>query len=405
MEASRRIVEAIALVYDDFARRLEDDPAFSGFVDRLVTESLRVEQRSKLDYYVRLLTASVPKEGPDSDDRVRLLKALDELELHHLRLFHTMAITDAVPRDYHDVLLGDDGSKADLIELLHSILGGNREDLARDIALLQRLALIRSDGWMSWNLRLQLTQFGLAFEAFAAGEHGRSRPRWEVALEAREPPAVDELALDFAVPAHDPHLSWERGGLFIVSRAFDEQDDPVKVRRLADAYVDRIQMLRRLRWLSPDELQTGTVYARVGDVITSHSSYVVWTKEPPNPTEAWPRRNIVQMADELMDEDLVFRSALGLYRDREFSSLAATLRTIERAGKVSELAAYPDLSEDDLDAVRAIGPSIGRPVLPLEPRIGIDHADEVVRAALTAWICVASGVWRSLMRMDRVDIS
>lgn len=93
--ASRRMLAAIASVPNDLRRRLEADPTFASFVERVVNDAASSEQAEKVEYYGRLLQRSAPATGPSEDERLRLLETLNALGLRHLRLFHSLANPEA----------------------------------------------------------------------------------------------------------------------------------------------------------------------------------------------------------------------------------------------------------------------------------------------------------------------
>ncbi len=383
-QAARRLVDVLAVVHEDVRRRLETDRGFALFVERLIVESLRAEQREKIEYYARLLERSAPESGPDEDERVRLLDVLDGLRPHHLRLFAAAANTEAVPAEIERL--------GNVWETLRHASGTDPETAQRDWAVLERLDLVRA-GWTSTvNTRLALTEFGLRFEAFVAAAHPRTHPRWEVELVANGD-ALASLLTDFASAGREPHVTREEGGHYIVSASFDELADADEVRRSADAFLARVAMAR---WLAdedlPGEARTGRIReSRDGQVLIHEPATPAAT--PPEP-EYWYTPPLAPLAERLMNEDPVVAQVMAAFGERSWPSLVRCLNTIEREIG-GELSGYPGFVGEDLQRFNAEARNRGldRPPGSGPAAMGLDQATAAVRQVVRIWLYVRAGLW------------
>lgn len=386
-DAIAALTNAIAAAADDIAERLETDPRFVDFVDRLVAESLRAEQREKVEYYARLLRRSAPQAGPDEDERIRLLDALDELRPHHLRLFHALASTTQVPDEIE--------ARGSVWESLKAAGGIDQDTAHRDLATLERLQLIDNGGWESVvYLRAKLTEFGLRFEAYVASELATGRQGWGVKVDG-DAEALSELVSQYARLDLDPYIARELGGLYVVSQAFDGTAEPAAIRESAERFLQETRLVGALI----ESSLRGSV--RVADVVEfqrgrprTHLHADPGSEKRTYP-EDWPTPRLAPLASRLAKTDDGVARGMSLSDEGSWAALVRCMNLIE-SELGGTLVGYPGVSEEELarfDAA-ALGQGLDRPASGRPGgAMNEQQAGAFVRQALKAYIYIRAGVW------------
>lgn len=386
-DAIAALTNAIAAAADDIGERLETDPRFIDFVDRLVAETLRAEQREKVEYYARLLRRSAPQAGPDEDERIRLLDALDELRPHHLRLFHALATTTQVPDEVE--------ARGSVWETLHAARGIDQDAAQRDLATLERLQLIDSGGWPSVvYLRAKLTEFGLRFEAYVASELDTGRQGWGAKVDG-DAEALSELVSQYTRADLDPSIARELGGLYVVSQSFDGAAEPAAMRESAEGFLQETRLVGALVGSSRDgSVRVTNIVEFQGGRPRTHLHADPGPEEHADP-ERWPTPRLAPLAYRLAKTDEGVARGLSLSDEGSWAALVRCMNLIE--GELGgTLADYPGVNEEELARFDAAAfgqgldrPASGRPGGAMNEQ----QAGAFVRQALKAYIYIRAGVW------------
>lgn len=377
---------ALASVADDLMRRLETDPTFSDFAERLVTEGLRAEQREKVDYYARLLQRSAPASDLDHDERVRVLDALDAVRLHHLRLFHAIATTEVMPPDIQ--ALGD------VWETLQWASGINRETAQRDLATLERLQLVEQDWPGSWYLRAKLTEFGLRFEALVTMEEPRARPHWAVAIEG-DRDHIGDVIRAFGSADGDPRVVRENGGVYLVSTELDGLNDVGDVRRFAENFLDTAQVVSRISHGTGGRPKVGRVVEWRDGVEVTHDAIDAGQGTA---SDDWPTPPLAPITARLLKDDAAVAEVLEGLKEGSWEALVECVNLVEREHG-ERLTGFPEVSEEEMERFDATAVSMGlerpRPGKPERPGGAMveSQAGALVGNIVRAWLYVRSGVW------------
>ncbi len=384
VEAARRLLDAIATVHDAVLERLETDPRFADFLERVVLEGIRAEQREKIDYYGRLVCNAVSPSGPDEDERVRLLDALDALRLHHLRLFAALA-------DTQDIDATIDQGELDVWHIVEIASGLTRGAAQQDWQVLQQIQLSTGTPTVP-NLRLMLTEFGLSFERFVLDEDPRPCERWRAQVEG-DAGAMLSLAIDFARPSRDPRIIREIGGYYVVSNDWEGLSDRDQVRLLASAFLDRVASGRRLSGdLELAHLVVGRLWeARQGRVKAHLPPSRSDASTPPD--DSWPTPPLAPFVERQLATDPVVSDAIAGLEAGTWAGFVQCVAAVESV--LGHPTAYPGISVGEMrrfnGQARAEGldrPSSGEPVA-----MSLDQARGRLRNLGRALVYVNAQVW------------
>lgn len=380
--ASRRMLDVLATVHEDVARRLETDPRFAQFTERLIGESAQLQRREKLAYYANLLGNAARADGPDEDERVRLLDVLDDLETHHLRMFHVLATTQST--------LDAVGYEGDGWRALAELTGSHADAVRLDREHLIRLGLL-DEGWRSTrNLRLQFTEFGLAFEEFVGGGPPDGH-RWRIAIEAQGGDLAT-LGREFARPERDPRVVRERGGWYLVGARFEALDDATEVRDLAAPYLD----LMRRAWRMDDgeraRLSAGRVLERTPTGIVIHEPAGAGDLPPDDEEPPFRPPPFPLLAVDLADRDELVARVLALVETGDWESLveAANLIEADAGGRVRGYRAPEDRAIDRFDAQAHVR-GFARPASGLPAAMDLPAARTTVERMVQGWLYAKAG--------------